>query len=540
MLRTFLLLFSVIMVAANAAQRAEAAPQQLVMPGREVVVAIPRSDTFGALALSSGELRAPNHIHLLPAAGRSRIRVATLKGVAGSLSKEPVPVNDTQVREMCSAIRRSNPSVPILCEANIIFRAARIPNDPSFGSLYSMALVGAPTAWDTSTGSPQITVAIIDSGIDYLHPDLHSNVRVNSGEVPSNLVDDDNNGFVDDYYGYDFVNLDGEPMDDDSHGSHCAGTIGARGNNSLGVAGMNWQVGLLGVKVLDGSGQGYLSDVASGIQYAADRGASVISLSLGAPSTSQVLEDAISYAAAQGVLLVAAAGNEGSNNDSTPSYPASSTSSHILSVAATDQSDSLASFSNFGALSVDVGAPGVSILSTVPGNSYQFMSGTSMAAPLVAGLAALIKSVDNTLTALEIKQIIMATGEPLAALDGMTVTGKRVDAAAAIATAGNIAQPTPSPTPQASPTAVPKTNTLTLSFRRAGRRIFLFGQITGARRKAVSGALISLMCNQRNVASKRSSSSGSYRFSRPIPSRRTSCFVKDPSGNRSRSRFIRR
>jgi len=296
------------------------------------------------------------------------------------------------------------------------------PNDTSFGSLWGMhntgqsggtvdADIDAPEAWDISTGSSDIIVAVIDTGVDYTHSDLAANMWVNQLEFSGTPgVDDDGNGFVDDIYGYDFCNNDGNPMDDHYHGTHCAGTIGAVGNNGTGVAGVCWNVKIMALKFLDSSGSGYTSDAIESVQYSVLMGANVSSNSWGGGGGyNQGLKDAIDAAGAAGMLFVAAAGNDNSNNDTIPFYPSNYTSPSLIAVMATDRNDNKSSFSNYGLVSVDLGAPGSSILSCKPGNQYQYLNGTSMAAPHVAGACALLWSMNPTLSNSGVKDILLRT-----------------------------------------------------------------------------------------------------------------------------------
>ena len=209
-------------------------------------------------------------------------------------------------------------------------------------------MIQAPQAWDITTGSSNVVVAVIDTGIDYTHPDLTDNISTNPGEIRGNGVDDDGNGFVDDYYGYDFINGDSDPMDDHFHGSHCAGTIGGRGDNGRGVAGVNWTVKLMPVKVLDSYGSGTLAAVAAGMNYAVKRGVKIMSMSLGTTGYSATLENAIINAKNAGVLVVAAAGNSSQNTDISPNYPSASAQDNVIAVAASNSTDTLAYFSNWG------------------------------------------------------------------------------------------------------------------------------------------------------------------------------------------------
>jgi len=321
----------------------------------------------------------------------------------------------------------------------IAYTAERFPNDPSFDQLWGLnntgqtggtpdADIDAPEAWDISTGN-NVVVGVIDTGVDYTHPDLNDNMWTNPGETLGNGIDDDGNGFVDDYYGYDFINEDGNPFDDNFHGTHVSGTIAAEGNNGIGVTGVNWNAKIMALKFLDSGGSGDYFDAIQAIEYSVLMGARITSNSWRGYGYSQSLYDAIAAAGSAGQLFVAAAGNESNNNDSPfQAYPASFDLDNIISVAATDQFDQLAGFSNFGATSVDLGAPGVSTLSTFPGGGYGYLDGTSMATPHVAGVASLILSQDSSLSPLEVKALILNSVDPLPSLTGITVSGGRLNA----------------------------------------------------------------------------------------------------------------
>lgn len=315
------------------------------------------------------------------------------------------------------------------------------PNDPRFSELWGLhntgqtggsvdADIDAPFAWANQTGSSSVKVAVIDTGIDYTHPDLAANCWTNPGEIPGNSIDDDNNGFVDDVYGYDFVNGDGNPMDDHSHGTHCAGTVGGVGNNGIGVVGVCWNVKMIGVKFLSAGGSGSTSDAILATDYARIVGANIMSNSWGGGGFSQLLLDAIVRAESAGILYVAAAGNSGSNLDSTTFYPASylTNLSTGMAVGASTHNDTRAGFSSYGATTVHIFAPGENVLSTVPfalnASGYDVFSGTSMATPHVAGAAALLKSHFSGDSMAQIKSRLMNSAEAVPALAGLSLSGR--------------------------------------------------------------------------------------------------------------------
>ena len=346
------------------------------------------------------------------------------------------------------------------------------PNDPSYSQTYGMNKIDAPEAWDTTTGSDSVVVGIIDTGVDYTHPDLAGNMWTNPGEIAGNGVDDDGNGFIDDVHGFDFVNNDGDPMDDNHHGTHVAGTIAAQGNNARGVTGVAWDTSIMALKFLSASGTGYTSDAVRAINYATmmrtqyDVNIRVLNNSWGGGGYSASLDAAIQASEQADILFVAAAGNDGANNDSIAHYPSNYNVGNVLTVAATDQNDNLASFSNYGATSVDIAAPGVGIYSTIAGGYYASFSGTSMAAPHVAGVAALAFAYDPDATAAEVKDAILAGGDFITGLDGKISTGMRLNAAGTLAqlTPSDstpdpdpepVTDPTPDPEPEPEPEPVP-------------------------------------------------------------------------------------
>ncbi|MCB0385711.1 MAG: S8 family serine peptidase, partial [Bdellovibrionales bacterium] len=309
-------------------------------------------------------------------------------------------------------------------------RAFFDPNDPKKGSQWAHNMVKSFQAWDIGKGSQDIVVAVIDTGVDYTHEDLKDNMWKNPDEIAGNGKDDDGNGLVDDVYGWDFVNGDNEPISDDSHfhGSHCAGIVGAVGDNGKGVIGMSPTVKIMALKFLGGDGSGSTGDAVVAIDYAISKGVKIMSNSWGSSQGSQSLHDAVKRASDAGILFVAAAGNDSQNNDRFGSYPANYNEINMISVAATDENDNMASFSSYGANSVHVGAPGVNILSTVNNNSYANLSGTSMATPLVAGLAALLWSERPELNFWDIKAAIMENVDKTPAMQGRVISNGRISA----------------------------------------------------------------------------------------------------------------
>ncbi len=343
---------------------------------------------------------------------------------------------DQSIQQVLAAYNR-DPSVEY-AELNYIVSVCKTPDDPLYPLQWPLNNTGqdypesgyynpppgtpdcdidAPEAWDIHTGSSRVIVAVVDSGVDYRHKDLQDNIWVNQTELNGVAdVDDDDNGYIDDIYGYDFINNDSDPIDDLGHGTHCSGTIAARGNNGLDIAGACWNAKIMALKFLDAAGEGYTSDAAVAFYYAVENGADVISSSWGGDDYSETLEEAINYAHSQGVIMVAAAGNDYSDS---PHYPAYY--EHMIAVAATNSNDAKASFSNYGDW-VDIAAPGVDILSlrasgTSRGTPYDsntiIATGTSMACPHVAGACALLLSFNATLTSGEVNDILMETGDPI-------------------------------------------------------------------------------------------------------------------------------
>jgi len=285
-------------------------------------------------------------------------------------------------------------------------------------------------AWDITTGSTDVAVAVIDTGIRYTHQDLEGQMWRNAGEIPGNGIDDDSNGYADDIFGINVINGSGNPMDDHNHGTHCAGTIGAKANGGGDHVGVAWQVSLMALKFLGADGSGATSDAVECIEYAVSQNVRILSNSWGGGGASIALENAIRDAGSSGALFVAAAGNARSNNDVSPSYPASYRLDNIQAVAAIGRSGSLASFSNYGAATVHLAAPGVDIYSSTAtsDSSYAFFSGTSMATPHVAGVAALVAARYPGIDLLSLKNRVLQGAVPTSALAGKLITGGRVSA----------------------------------------------------------------------------------------------------------------
>ena len=330
-----------------------------------------------------GEILVKYKSHIAPSTIRTleeRLGASTRRSFK-NIGVNQVKLPASMSMETALEFYKSSPDIEYAEPNYIRWSNATTPNDPSFSNLWGLHNTGqtvngvsgtaaadmdAPEAWDLSTGSNTIVIAVIDSGVDYNHPDLAGNMWVNPGETAGNGIDDDGNGYVDDGNGWDFVDDDNNSMDVVGHGTHVSGTIAAVGNNHTGISGVCWQAKIMPVRALNAFGFGTDADIVAAIGYAVNNGAKVINASFGGPDYGRAMHDAIANANSAGVLFVAAAGNKGSNNDSTPFYPASYNLPNIISVAASDQDDNLTYFSNYGATSVHVAAPGENIYSTVP------------------------------------------------------------------------------------------------------------------------------------------------------------------------------
>lgn len=350
-----------------------------------------------------------------------------------------------------------------------IWTDAITTNDPSAAELWGLdntgqtggtpdADIDAPEAWGITRGDGSVVVGVIDTGVDYKHPDLAANMWVNTAELNGKRnFDDDGNGYKDDIHGYDFANSDGNPLDDAGHGTHVSGTIAAVGNNGTGVVGINWNAKVMALKVLSSTGSGTWSAAAAAVNYVTKMKSQygvnikVTNNSYSGWSTSEALYDAIKLNGEAGMMFVASAGNDSSNTDRGGAYPAGYDLPNILSVAATDHNDALASFSNYGTVNVDLAAPGVSILSTLPNNSYGAKSGTSMAAPHVAGVAALAWSYAPTASYLQVRNALLTGVDPVESLSGKVFSGGRLNARNTLARVNDLYV---APTVPAAPTDV--------------------------------------------------------------------------------------
>jgi thermitase len=397
------LAMAAVAAAAATAPVSPASPQSEFVPGELVV----RFKPGVREALRTLVLREQN------AARDDRVAIAGTEVVR-------LPAGES-VTEAAKAFER-RPEV-LYAEPNWVYSVSTIPNDVRFGELWGLDRIQAPAAWDLITGDPAVKVAVVDTGIAPDHPDLAPQV------VP----------------GWDFVSADADPFDQHGHGTHVAGTIGARGNDAVGVTGVNWNVALMPVQVLSPTGNGRNDQISEGLAFAARNGAKVVNASLGGANFSQTMERAIREAA--DTLFVVAAGNSGRNNDITPTYPCNYELQNLICVGASTADDAKASFSNYGAASVDLVAPGVGVVSTTLDQGYLSLSGTSMAAPHVAGVAALIWARAPWASVADVRWALLSRVDPVAALTGVTVTGGRLNARGAVGAAPELPAPPAAPQP---------------------------------------------------------------------------------------------
>lgn len=345
----------------------------------------------------------------------------------GPLRSSTEPVRSSREAAVCQQLISSG--IARACSPNYYLRTFAIPNDVHLTQDYWHHAIGSYDAWDVRTSSEEVVVGVVDSGINYNHPDLVDNMWRNSAEIPGNGIDDDSNGVIDDVFGLNTINDSGDPMDDNVHGSHCAGIIGARGNNGQGVAGVGWRAKLMALKFISADGWGWTMDAIQAIDYAVmmkQRGVPirVLSNSWGGGGFSKLLEDSIRRAHDAGILFVAAAGNSGSDNDILPSYPANHDLPNVISVAASEEGDQLAAFSCFGANSVHIAAPGSMIKSTGLRSEYVTLSGTSMATPFVSGALALLLAQEPGLSVAQAIQRLYQSAAPKPELEGVLASGR--------------------------------------------------------------------------------------------------------------------
>lgn len=450
---TGVLLFAAAALGAAVCAERGSAQQSYVglSPGKQLLEASPDLvyDPFSVL------------VRFAPSAGKRDIQAA-LDSVGGEVMTEYTVVPGLYHIAIDMTVEKAIATLlgaqrVLYAEPDWIVRTHAIPNDTNFASLWGMrntgqtvnsdpGVAGADTrayqAWDVFTGDQNFVIAIIDDGTNKAHPDLAANIWSNPGEIAGNGLDDDGNGYIDDTWGYDFYQNDNDPSNS-KHGTHTAGTVGAVGNNGTGVAGVMWRCSLMALRFIGPAG-GATSDAIRAVQYATTEGVKVSNNSWGGGGFSQGLYDAIAASRSVGHLFVASAGNNGTNNDTTASYPASYTLDNIISVAATDNNDGLASFSNYGSSSVDIGAPGVNILSCYGTSGYSYLNGTSMAGPHVAGAAALVYAANPSYSYTQVRNRILSTARAVSSLSGRCATGGVLNIAAALG--GSAANTAPSVT----------------------------------------------------------------------------------------------
>jgi large repetitive protein len=356
---------------------------------------------------------------LLPASASAKGRELLVAHTDGSISVERAGV------ARAAAHRRGVRFV----EPNYRYAAASVPSDELFADQWSLAndnVLGIQSAWDVTTGGGQL-VAVIDTGADLDHPDLRDDLWRNADEIPGNGIDDDGNGYVDDVNGVDLVNRDGDPSDDNGHGTHVAGIIAARNQNRIGVVGVAPRAKVMIIKALGADAVGSAATMAEAVHYAASNGARIINMSVSGPGRSQAFEEAVQAASDAGILMVAAAGNSGHDIDQQPEYPSSFGASHLISVAATGRNGKLIGISNRGTGTVDIAAPGQSILSTASDGDYELRTGTSMAAPHVAGTLALLQAARPDLGADALQAALLGSAKR-----GVAVASGTLDVAGAM------------------------------------------------------------------------------------------------------------
>lgn len=400
---------------------------------------------FGVVVLFGANVSATEYIVKFKTRTQFNSSYTSLKNFAGLTVKERhaqgriakinlLAINREQLAKKLAVLMKRN-DIEYVVE-NIKMHALDVSNDPKSSEQWALEMINATDAWRTTQGSSNVIVAVIDTGVDTNHEDLKANIWTNRKEIPGNGIDDDNNGFIDDVNGWNFNDNTNDVSDltsdqNPGHGTHCSGIIGAVGSNGLGISGINQRISIMPLRFLGADGSGDLFNSTKAIDYAIANGASVISASWGAAvpqSMAQPIVDAIDRARQKGVIFVAAAANDGTNNDARAIFPANTALDNVISVAATDKDDKKPQWSNYGMRTVHLGAPGHEILSTIPMNKYMNLSGTSMATPLVAGLIGLLKSIDPTLDGPSARAILQSSGT---GIDLDVACKCRVDAAKA-------------------------------------------------------------------------------------------------------------
>jgi subtilisin family serine protease len=497
------------------------AGRQLALESLEERCLLSSTQTIDLSALqATGNIASDNILVQFKSSGTPTALAGTTIGQALPLVNNLYQVNLNPGVTVAQALAeyQSSPLVQMAeADAELTVSSTTTPNDPGFGNQWDMQTgthgINATTAWNTTNGSSNpVTVAVMDSGVDYNNTDLADNIWINQAEIPTlsfapgtgltgsrysllesvnngkpitfaelnnaadqglgKITDVNGDGIIDagdilapmqtvtidgkvydtgkggwayngntqdgdtahpnDFIGWNFVNNTNNPFDDNGHGTHVSGTIGAVGNNGTGIAGVDWNVQIMPVKFLDSNGQGSVSDFIEGLNYSIQHGAKITNNSWAGAPYSQALQDAVSTAQSAGQIFVAAAGNSGVNTDVNPNYPSNLGLNNVVSVAATDQNGNLASFSNYGATTVDLAAPGVGIYSTLPGNTYGYMSGTSMATPHVTGVMALVWSEHPTWNYTQVINQVLDTVTKESSLSGKVATGGILNAAAAV------------------------------------------------------------------------------------------------------------
>ena len=440
------------------------------VPGEIVVEFRDRVRASGATVDTAGET-----INLNDLLGEGARVAETLNQIGGVVVDVPALREGRDVDEVLNILRGS--SAIAAAEPNYVYYMLGRPSDPMVGEMWFLEKISAFKGWDYRSTSPDIIVAVIDSGIHFDHEDLQGQIWRNTGEIPDNGKDDDGNGYKDDVRGWNFFANNADAGAEfvratakckrrkgkawfEYHGTHVAATIGAIGNNRRGVVGVTQRVRIMPLKVFGGPcGVTKLSNLIQAVKYATDSGAHIINMSLGGPSSSAILRRQIEAAIKRGIIVAAAAGNNGSDNDVRPMYPANYPTPGLISVAATDRKDSLAKFSNFGLRTVDLAAPGVDILSAVPGtgrggrvkSEYRKLNGTSMATPIVAGALALMLAHNSNISNLEIEKLLLGAVDPVPGLRKSTITGGRLNMEKALRSVSLWKQKAPKPKPSAGP-----------------------------------------------------------------------------------------